>query len=498
MVELGDGKRGLSVSPEVQRLTFLLELTQHLQQEAEVGAIAQFALNYLVSHTGAAFGDVKVVQRTADTVTAQPLVNHLAAEFVAHVGQPVAAEMTAVLAQGVAAGAGVCWEVIETGQPLFIADYAQHPQALPALRHPGIGQLGIFPIPASTGEILGVLTLELRDGPNRRPIPQQEMILAACQILGARLAQAQAQAALATQTQQLEQTVAELRRAQVQLVQTEKMAGLGQLVAGIAHEINNPVSFIQGNLPHTEEYVLDVLRILALYQDRYPDPDPALARAIAEADLDFIQEDLRRLLKSMKSGVNRIRDIVRSLRNFSRFDEAEIKTVDLHEGLESTLLVLASRLRAQRDRPAIAVEKAYGNLPLVACDPSALNQVFLNVLLNAVEALEHQCQADPELVPVIQVVTQAIAGDRVEIRITDNGPGMTPEIQTQIFNPFFTTKPVGEGTGMGLPISYQIITERHGGTLTCESQPGHGTTLIVQIPQAQLESATSTPTGIKA
>ena len=289
---------------------------------------------------------------------------------------------------------------------------------------------------------------------------------------------------------ELATTLQELQRTQAQLVQSEKMSSLGQLVAGIAHEINNPVNFIHGNLNHLETYSQDLISLIHLYQREYPQFNPVIATRIKEIDLEFLSEDLPKILDSMKIGTDRIRGIVRSLRIFSRLDEAEVKAVDIHEGIDSTLMILQSRLKANLHRPAIQVIKNYGSLPQIECFAGQLNQVFMNILANAIDALEERNQhQNPEATQqtpgTITITTALDAEHQAIIRIADNGIGMPKSVQQQLFNPFFTTKPVGQGTGMGLSISYQIITEKHQGTLTCTSQPGQGTEFVIRIPLKQ-------------
>ena len=300
---------------------------------------------------------------------------------------------------------------------------------------------------------------------------------------------------------QLEQTLNELKQAQAQLIQTEKMSGLGQMVAGIAHEINNPVSFIHGNIDYAESYVRDLLSLLNLYQQEYPEPTLAVQAAIADLDLDFVVKDLKKLLISMKMGSERIRQIVLSLRIFSRLEKSDIKPADLHEGIDNTLLILQHRLKATTKRPAIEVVKEYGDLPHVTCHAGQLNQVFMNLLSNAIDALESfagwtvetlersspttnlsTCQPENLPTPTICIHTEVTAGDVVTISIADNGPGMEEEVRSRIFDPFFTTKPVGKGTGLGLSISHEIVVEKHSGQLSCHSAPGEGTKFAIEIP----------------
>ncbi|MDZ8105782.1 MAG: ATP-binding protein [Nostoc sp. DedQUE12a] len=297
----------------------------------------------------------------------------------------------------------------------------------------------------------------------------------------------QAEAQLKQQAIELEQTLKELQTTQSQLIQSEKMSSLGQLVAGVAHEINNPVNFIYGNLTHADNYIHELLNLLHIYQISYPNPVLEIQTQIQAMDLDFLIEDLPKLLSSMEVGAERIRQIVASLRTFSRLDEAELKATDIHEGIESTLMILEHRLKTKANYPQIEVIRDYGNLPLVECYAGQLNQVFMNILSNALDALEDSLIQGKitHNKPQIRICTQQLDAKQIVIRIIDNGSGIPEQVRQRLFDPFFTTKPVGKGTGLGLSISYQIITERHGGSLQCISSPNQGAEFIIQIPIAQ-------------
>jgi signal transduction histidine kinase len=284
------------------------------------------------------------------------------------------------------------------------------------------------------------------------------------------------------QTQELEQALLELRRTQAQLIQTEKMSSLGQLIAGVAHEINNPVSFMSGNLSHATEYIEDVLKLLKLYAKYYPQPVPEIQEKAEAIDLEFLMKDLPLLLASMNMAAERIRETVVSLRNFSRSDEAAMKLVDIHQGIDSTLMILYHRLKWKPEHPEIRVLKDYGNLPLVECYPGQINQVFMNILSNAIDALDNYKQEQPK---TIIIRTEILDENHIVIRIKDNGSGMTENVKARLFDPFFTTKPMGKGTGLGLSISYQIIVEKHNGQLKCISAPGEGTEFLIEIPILQ-------------
>ncbi|MDF0552187.1 response regulator [Kamptonema sp. UHCC 0994] len=305
--------------------------------------------------------------------------------------------------------------------------------------------------------------------------------------------------------QKMKQNLKELHQAQSQLIQSEKMVSIGQLVAGVAHEINNPVGFIAGNLDHIEIYIEELLNILQLYQAELPNPSEVLQQQIEKVELDFVIEDLPKLVASMKQGTERIRNISTSLRTFSRSDTVQKVPFNIQEGIESTLLILTHRLKGNKYRPEIKVIKDYGELPLVECYPGQLNQVFMNIIANAIDAIEEATQGYTyeeikATSKVITIKTEVVDGEseivnddnrmeelrlpsnRAVIRISDNGPGMPESVRENIFSPFFTTKSVGAGTGLGLSISWSIVVEKHGGRIDCISKPEKGSEFIIEIP----------------
>ena len=300
---------------------------------------------------------------------------------------------------------------------------------------------------------------------------------------------------------QLEDALTELKNTQAKLIQNEKMSSLGQLVAGVAHEINNPVSFIACNIDYAETYAQQLMSLVAQYQldddmatvEDGEESSTAIAPSITpiydEIDLDFVMSDFPKVLNSMRLGTDRIRAIVKSLRTFSRLDESDFKAIDIHEGLDSTLMILSSQLRGTGNHAEIGVVKQYGETEAVECYAGQLNQVFMNILSNAIDALRLQNETTlPN--PKITITTQQCVGF-VQIKIHDNGPGIPPAVQSRLFDPFFTTKPIGQGTGLGLSISYQIVVQRHHGQLYCHSTPEHGTTFTVEIPLEQTKAVRS-------
>jgi signal transduction histidine kinase len=288
---------------------------------------------------------------------------------------------------------------------------------------------------------------------------------------------------LQEKNQSLELTLERLQEAQVQLIQKEKMLGLGQLIAGITHEVNNPISFIYGNLTPARRYFDQVLALLRLYRQKYPQVDPDIEAAIAEMDLDFILTDWEKLMRSMQTGVERIKSIMVALQLFSHLGESDIKPVDVNQSLDSVLSLLGHRLQIQDVRPEIPVIRQYDQIPLTVCHGKLINQALLNLLNNAIDAIECWGTAALQTKPLsITLQTEALGADQIRIEIKDTGVGISPDIQPRIYEPFFTTKPVGEGTGLGLSTSYQVIVEQHGGQLTCDSVPGEGTTMTIILP----------------
>ena len=338
----------------------------------------------------------------------------------------------------------------------------------------------------------GLLTAFQNSAPRHWQADEVDLLAQIGEQLGIALQQAEFVRQTQAQAVKLRQLLEELQQSQTHLIQSEKMASLGQLAAGIAHEINNPVNFIYGNLSHVDEYVNNLVTLTQAYQQINPESTQeikALHEQSKHLDIDFILEDLPKTLTSMQMGSDRIRKIVLSLRNFSRLDEAAFKAVDIHEGIDSTLLILGYRLKAYGDRHVVEIIKDYGDIPLIECYPAQLNQVFMNLLANALDAIEEavtarkNCDNDQvsDFTPKIWISTQMHESGQVEIRIADNGMGIPQESKAKIFDHFFTTKPIGKGTGLGLAISHQIICDKHGGTLGFKSSPGEGTEFIIRL-----------------
>ncbi len=375
-----------------------------------------------------------------------------------------------------------------------------------------IGAVDYITKPFQQEEVLARLRLHLRLYSLTRTLEEQNSILTE-EIEKRAIAEAalrdfarELEKRVEERTAELTRALHELQEAQLQLVQSEKMSTLGQLVASVAHEINNPVNFVSGNINHAQQYIAHLIEHLELYQEYCRETAPKIEEHAQDIDLEYLVKDLPKIISSMKVGVDRIRSLSVSLRNFYRADSSHKLAVNIHEGIDSTLLILGHRLKANADRPAIEVIAEYGNLPLVKCYPGQLNQVFMNLIANAIDALEEGEWArakgnrqsgtgkndstndelpipnDPLPIPTIRIRTEAIEGDWVAVRIADNGCGMTPEVKQRLFEPLFTTKPVGKGTGLGLSISRQIVEEKHGGRLTCISQKGQGSEFAIELP----------------
>ncbi len=339
-------------------------------------------------------------------------------------------------------------------------------------------------VPIFQGEKLwGLLAAYQNTEPRNWQEDEVDLLVQIGTQLGVGLQQAELLAQTQRQKEEITQTLKELQQTQSQLIQSEKMAGLGQLVAGVAHEINNPISFIYGNITYVNEHSENLFKLLRLYQKHYPQPKAEIQKQATELDLEFIADDLPKILTSMMMGAERISELVLSLRTFSRLDEAGMKPVDLHEGIDSTLLILQHRLQPQANSSVIEIVKEYGELPLVVCYAAQINQVFMNILNNAIDAIEHSITAGEIIgLPIICICTEVIEGNSVLICIADNGCGISENLRSRIFEPFFTTKQPGQGTGLGLSISYQIIVEKHGGKIKCVSEPGNGCEFWIEIP----------------
>lgn len=382
--------------------------------------------------------------------------------------------------------------------PVRINDVGNDPAIEPPLHHllteMGITSQLFIPLETRAGQ-MGAVVCSHCNGARPWSDSEVELLQTVINQLALAIDQAELYAqsratafAAQTQAKQLSDTLEDLRKTQSQLIQSEKMSSLGQMVAGIAHEINNPVSFITGNLSHASSYIQNLLEMLHLYQTYYPNPHPAIEEHAEEIDLDFLATDLPKLLASMRIGADRIRQIVLSLRNFSRLDEAEKKPVNIHEGIDSTLLILQNRLKPNGTSGGIQVIKEYGKFPRVNCYAGQLNQVFMNILSNAIDVLENQ--TGPKLITISTETAPASSPTGYPlaiIRIRDNGAGMPESVRQRLFDPFFTTKPVGKGTGLGLSISYQIVVDKHGGSLECFSQPGQGAEFVIQIPMPPVQ-----------
>lgn len=338
-----------------------------------------------------------------------------------------------------------------------------------------LGAVDYITKPFQQAEVLARVNLHLKLRHLTQELAQKSQILSQINL--------DLEAKVAEKTQQLQSM-------QAQLILQEKMSSLGGLVAGIAHEINNPVGFIAGNLSPAYDYATDLIELVQLYQQHYPDPVTEVQKKVIEIDFDYVREDFPQLIQSLKAGIDRITEISRSMRTFSRSDRARRETFDLHEGLESTLLILKHRLKANNSRPEIAVVKNYGDLPAISGFPGQLNQVFMNLLANSIDALDEsntnksydEIAACPNQIAIATYLDSTTS--QIIVEISDNGIGMTPETQQKVFEHLFTTKPIGKGTGLGLTIARQAVVESHRGEIAVTSIPGEGTTFYLKLPLA--------------
>jgi len=411
-------------------------------------------------------------------------------------------ELASLIGECSAEQMAVLWPYITNFQLLRVEDLEQdsslEAQVKALLLDWGMTAQLLLPVETRSGQ-MGAIVCSQVSGPRAWRDSEIQLLQAVTTQLAIAIDQAElyaqtraAATAAQTQAQQLSEALGYLRKTQAQLIQSEKMSSLGHLVAGIAHEINNPVNFISGNLTHASDYFQDLHHLIELYQKYYPEPVPEVQTYVEEIDLEFLLDDLAKLLNSMHVGTERIRQIVLSLRNFSRLDEAEVKPVNLHDGIDSTLLILQGRLKPKGTWTGIEIQKNYGNLPLIECYASQLNQVFMNLLSNAIDALTDRPEPRQITITTDVDLAEADAQTKVaKITIQDNGAGMPENVRQQIFDPFFTTKPVGQGTGLGLSISYQIVVEKHHGWISCASQSGEGTTFTIEIPVKRSRQAAS-------
>jgi GAF domain-containing protein len=493
--EIGDRKQAQAALRQKNKIVKLLQAVAEAANEAATSKQAlRICLEHICNHTGWPVGHVYLPDQTGELIpTTLWCLKH---------PEHFQRFRKATEATRLAPGIGLPGQVLSSRKAKWIVDVSNlDPEPnFPRAKHANdLGVKAGFAFPVLVGtEVVAVLEFYSSEA-----IEPDEQLLEVVANIGTQLGRVvereraekalrESEAKAKEQAYQLEQTLYKLQQTQTQLIQTEKMSSLGQLVAGVAHEINNPVNFIHGNLAFADRYAQDLLELVHLYQKNYPKPVLEIQERAAEIDLEFLIEDLPKILSSMQVGTERIRQIVLSLRNFSRLDQAKMKPVDIHEGIDSTLLILQNRLKAKDSLPEIEIVKEYGDLPQVECYAGQLNQVFMNIISNGIDALEEVignklwlASQRNDRPPTIRIRTEMTAPNTIAVRISDNGLGMTEEVKAKLFDPFFTTKPVGKGTGLGLSICYQIVVEKHGGSLRCESLPGQGTEFWIVIPVQQ-------------
>ncbi|MDJ1177414.1 response regulator [Roseofilum sp. BLCC_M91] len=475
---------------EAERETrLLLEVTQYLTQASTwEKAIAQI-IKSICDHIFWDYGEAWLPQDNSQTLS------YLANPFRNHPTFKSFCQLSSTLQ--FSCGEGLPGKIWQTQTLEWIEDITQNPENLYTRQSPAI-QIGLksaFGIPIMVKQTVMAILIFYQS----QTTPCQLNIVALVQAIASQISlliqRKQSELQLQQQAQDLAQALHQLKTTQIQLIQSEKMSSLGQLVAGISHEINNPVSFITGNIEHLEHYIQDLIQVYYAYQQSYPTPPDRLTQLIADLEIDFTLTDLPNVILSMKSGTDRITKIVNSLRRFAHLNESQLKRVDIHDEIESVLTILNNRLKLQpspgihkTNVPEIQVERDYGSLPKLDCFAGELNQAFMQIMMNGIDALQERYQAEkehPKFPYTLGIQTQWLQDlGQAQIKISDNGIGIPAEIKARIFDPFFTTKPVGKGTGMGMAISYQIIVEKHGGSLECASS-AQETALIINLPKNQ-------------